>query len=194
MLLCRMSWHQIKRSKHSDLLCLLWNLFYYCCFYILTKINCDKHLLKTYIWAYLIETLHDYMHIYIYINMHTYTYTYTYVYIHTYIDKDFQDTHTHTHKHIYIYIHYFIEYSVYTSTVRTFILQFYQNTLFVNKVGECYLPMRRQYFSITYIYIYIYMLRNPNWRKFISTVHLLVLTSSDQLFFILKHFFLQKVS
>ncbi len=34
--------------------------------------------------------------------------------------------------------------------VRTFILQFYLNTLFMNKVGECYLQsiMQPKYFSI----------------------------------------------
>ncbi len=49
-------------------------------------------------------------------------------------------------------IPYFIECSVYTSIVRTFILQFYLNTLFMNKVGECYLPsiVRSQYFSIIF--------------------------------------------
>jgi hypothetical protein len=38
------------------------------------------------------------------------------------------------------------------SIVRTFTLQFYLNTLFMNKVGECYLPsiLRRQYFSIIF--------------------------------------------
>jgi len=47
---------------------------------------------------------------------------------------------------------YFIEYSVHMSKVRTFILQFYLNTLFMNKVGECYLPsiVRRQYISIIF--------------------------------------------
>ncbi len=36
--------------------------------------------------------------------------------------------------------------------VHTLILQFYLNTLFMNKVGECYLPsiVCRQYFSITF--------------------------------------------
>jgi hypothetical protein len=36
------------------------------------------------------------------------------------------------------------------SVVHTFILQFYLNTLFMNKVGEYYLPsiVRRQYFTI----------------------------------------------
>jgi hypothetical protein len=49
-------------------------------------------------------------------------------------------------------IPYFIECSVYTSIVRTFILQFSLNTLFMNKVGECYLPsiVRSQYFSIIF--------------------------------------------
>ncbi len=34
----------------------------------------------------------------------------------------------------------------------TFILQFFLNTLFMNKVGECYLPsrMRKQYVSIIF--------------------------------------------
>ncbi len=38
------------------------------------------------------------------------------------------------------------------SIMRTFILQFYLNTLYINKVGECYLPstVRRQYFSIIF--------------------------------------------
>jgi hypothetical protein len=36
--------------------------------------------------------------------------------------------------------------------VLTFVLQFYQNTLLMNKVGGCYLPSiaRRQYFSIIF--------------------------------------------
>ncbi len=47
---------------------------------------------------------------------------------------------------------YFTEYSVHTSIVRTFILQFYLNTVYMNKVGKCYLPsiVRRQYFSIIF--------------------------------------------
>jgi len=38
------------------------------------------------------------------------------------------------------------------SIVNTIILQFYLNTLFMNKVGECYLPsiVRRQYFRIIF--------------------------------------------
>jgi hypothetical protein len=50
------------------------------------------------------------------------------------------------------YLLYFIEYSANTSIVRTLILQFYQNTLFVNKVGKCYLPsiVCRQYYSIIF--------------------------------------------
>ncbi len=49
-------------------------------------------------------------------------------------------------------IPYFIEYSAHMSIVCTFILQFYLNTLFMNKVGECYLPsiVPRQYFSIIF--------------------------------------------
>jgi hypothetical protein len=41
---------------------------------------------------------------------------------------------------------------VHTSIVRTFILQFYLNTLFVNEIGECYLQsiVREQYFSIIF--------------------------------------------
>jgi len=47
---------------------------------------------------------------------------------------------------------YFIDYSVHTSSAHNFILQFYFNTLFMNKVGECDLPsiVRRQYFSIIF--------------------------------------------
>jgi hypothetical protein len=46
-------------------------------------------------------------------------------------------------------IPYFIDYSAHMSIVRTFILQFYLNTLFMNKVGECYLPsiVHRQHFQ-----------------------------------------------
>ncbi len=46
---------------------------------------------------------------------------------------------------------YFIEYNVRISIVHTFNLQFYLNTLFMNKVGESCLPriVRTQYFSIT---------------------------------------------
>ncbi len=46
---------------------------------------------------------------------------------------------------------YFIEYSVHTS-IQAFILQFYLNTLFMNKVSECYLAriVRMQYFSIIF--------------------------------------------
>ncbi len=49
-------------------------------------------------------------------------------------------------------IPYFIEYSVQMSIVRTFIWQFYRNTLCMNKVGECYFPsiVRIQYFSILF--------------------------------------------
>ncbi len=38
------------------------------------------------------------------------------------------------------------------SKEHTFILQFYMNTLFRNKAGECYLPSRvhTQYFSIIF--------------------------------------------
>ncbi len=38
------------------------------------------------------------------------------------------------------------------SIEHTFILQFYMNTLFMNMVGECYLPsrVRTQYFSIIF--------------------------------------------
>ncbi len=53
---------------------------------------------------------------------------------------------------ISIEVPYFIMYSAHTSIVRTVILQFYPNTLFMNKVGECYLPSKvhRQYFSIIF--------------------------------------------
>ncbi len=48
------------------------------------------------------------------------------------------------------YILYFIENNAHTCVVYNFILQFYLNTLFMNKVGECYLPsiVRRQYYAI----------------------------------------------
>ncbi len=38
------------------------------------------------------------------------------------------------------------------SIMRTYILQFYLNTLFMNKVGECYLPsiLSRHYVSIIF--------------------------------------------
>jgi hypothetical protein len=41
---------------------------------------------------------------------------------------------------------------VHMSIVHTFILQFYPNTLFMNKVGECSLPniVGGQYFSIIF--------------------------------------------
>ncbi len=49
-------------------------------------------------------------------------------------------------------IPYFIKYNVHTSIAHTFLSQFYHNTLFMNKVGECYLPriVRKQYFSIIF--------------------------------------------
>jgi hypothetical protein len=47
---------------------------------------------------------------------------------------------------------YFIDNIAYACIVCTFILQFYLNTLLMNKVGECYLTsiVRRQYFSIIF--------------------------------------------
>jgi hypothetical protein len=49
-------------------------------------------------------------------------------------------------------IQHFIKYSAHTSIVCTFILQFYLNTLFMNKLGECYPPstVHRQFFSIIF--------------------------------------------
>ncbi len=51
-----------------------------------------------------------------------------------------------------IHVPYFIEYSAHMSIVCTFILQFYLNILFMNKVGECYIPsiVHMQYFSIIF--------------------------------------------
>ena len=47
---------------------------------------------------------------------------------------------------------YFIGYRAHKSKVRTFILQFYLNTLSMNKVDEFYLPniVRMKYFSIIF--------------------------------------------
>jgi hypothetical protein len=64
--------------------------------------------------------------------------------------KSFQNAQAHfdfLHKLLY-----FIEYSVHTNIVHTFILQYYVNTLFMNKFSECYLPsiVHRQYFSISF--------------------------------------------
>ncbi len=49
----------------------------------------------------------------------------------------------------YTNILYFIESCEHTSIVRTFILQFDLNTLFMNEVGDCYVPsmVGRKYFS-----------------------------------------------
>ncbi len=45
-----------------------------------------------------------------------------------------------------------MKYSVLMIIVSSFILQFYFNILFMNKLGECYLPskVRRHYFSIIF--------------------------------------------
>jgi hypothetical protein len=50
---------------------------------------------------------------------------------------------------IIVTLPYFIKYSRHTSIIHTFILQFYLNTLLMNKVSECYLPsiMGMRYFS-----------------------------------------------
>jgi len=39
-----------------------------------------------------------------------------------------------------MYAPFFVEYSAHTRMVRTFILQFYNSTLLMNNVDECYLP------------------------------------------------------
>jgi len=61
-----------------------------------------------------------------------------------------QNTKRESHRDQSIHVQRAIEIKAHMSIVRTFILQFYLNTRFMNRVGECYFSsiVRRQYFSI----------------------------------------------